>query len=223
MPARTDILTAVMGDLVGSERQADRARLHRIFNEVVDAENQREAGSLASPLTITLGDEFQGLVSTLAEATALVRRLRLTLLAADVECRFAIGRVMLSSPVNPERAWNMMGEGLAETRDRLNEKSRSTAYRFHLGFGADPVLERLMDAVGSALTQAERRWTMRQRTVMLPLLAQGQSVEGLSEDLGVTPRAVYKIRDAADYDAYRSWWEDLEAAAIALDQRGRTP
>lgn len=221
MRAGSDILVAVMGDLVGSERQIDRARLHRVFNEIVDAENQRAAGILASPLTITLGDEFQGLVSTLAEAIALVRRLRLTLLAADVECRFAIGRVILSSPVNPERAWNMMGEGLAETRDRLNEKSRSTAYRFHLGFDADPLLERLMDAVGSALTRTERGCTMRQRTVMLPLLALGRSVEGLSKDLKVTPRAIYKVRDAADYDAYRSWWEDLEAAANALDQRGR--
>lgn len=221
MPAEPDILVAVMGDLVGSERQVDRARLHRVFNQVVDAENQRAAGSLESPLTITLGDEFQGLVRTFAEATALVRRLRLTLLAADAECRFAIGRVMLSSPVNPERAWNMMGEGLAETRDRLNEKSRSSAYRFHLGFDADPLLERLMDAVGSALTRTERGWTMRQRTVMLPLLVQGRSVEGLSEDLKVTSRAIYKIREAADYDVYRSWWDDLDAAAITLDQRGR--
>jgi hypothetical protein len=208
-----------MGDLIASERSPDRARLHADFNAAVQAANRGADAALVSPLTITLGDEFQGLAVTLVDALVLVRRLRLTLLAADVECRFAIGRVRLSSPVNRERAWNMMGEGLAETRDRLNEKSVGNAYRFHLGPDADPVIERLMDAVGSALTRAERGWTDRQRTVMLALLAEGRSVEQLSTTLKVTPRAVYKIRDAAGWDACSGWWDDLTTAAAALDAR----
>jgi hypothetical protein len=210
---------AVMGDLIGSEAQPDRQRLHRLFNAAVEAENRRQRAQLTSPLTITLGDEFQGLTSSLASALELTRHLRLSLLAQGVECRFAIGRVRLSSPVNRERAWNMMGQGLAETRERLNDKAAGAAYRFYLGEEADPLLERLMEGVGRGLTHLERGWTARQRTVMLALMGENHTIEAVSVDLKVTARTIYKVRDAAGFEAYRAWWTDLNAAALALDKK----
>lgn len=213
----------VMGDLVGSEGQPDKRRLHRLFNDAVGAENRRQGSLMASPLTITLGDEFQGLTATLATALDLTRHLRLVLLAEGVECRFAIGRVLLSSPVNREKAWNMMGTGLAETRERLNHKAPEAAYRFYLGGGSDPLLERLMEGVGRGLTLLERGWTVRQRAVMLALMGENQTIEAVSDAFRVTPRAIYKIREAAGFHAYRAWWADLERAASTLDEELAQP
>lgn len=80
-------------------------------------------------------------------------RLRLRLLVADVSCRFVIGTTQLETPVNPKEAWNMMGSGLAEARDKLNDKRATNAYRFSLP--GEPLVESLLDAVGDSHTHVE--------------------------------------------------------------------
>ena len=92
MPAKqARPLAILMGDLVASERARSLRAIHRAFNEAVDFANKHYAASIESPLTITLGDEFQGFTGTLSHAWAIASALRLRLLAADVSCRFVIG------------------------------------------------------------------------------------------------------------------------------------
>ncbi|TMV59141.1 hypothetical protein FGG78_35990, partial [Thioclava sp. BHET1] len=59
-------VAVLMGDIVRSETSLAPDLLYARFNAAIDALNQDHAGSLASPLTITLGDEFQGLVCSMA-------------------------------------------------------------------------------------------------------------------------------------------------------------
>ena len=112
----------LMGDLVGSERHADPRDLHARFNAAIDRQNKALAADMASPLTITLGDEFQGLFTSLVAAAQAAREIRFELLGKDIDCRFVIGSIDLRTPVNSRRAWNMMGPGFADARERLGEK-----------------------------------------------------------------------------------------------------
>lgn len=207
---------ALMGDLVDSEGARSRTALHAAFNDAVKRENDVSA-AIASPLTITLGDEFQGLVCSFTAAIEIAQRMRLRLLAEDVECRFAMGLVTLSSPLNTTVAWNMLGSGLAGTRDRLNEKTLTTAYRFYLPSPTDGILARLMESVGRALTLTEQDWSARQREVAWGSLIEGQTVKALHLQTKTTERNIYKILSAAHLDPYREWWGDLQIAAKHLD------
>lgn len=195
----SDCYIAIMGDIVGSERFADVEQLHSTFNRAINESNGENAAHLASPLTITLGDEFQGLVHSYATAFTMARKLRFRLLDEAIECRFAIGLVSLNSPVNPDRAWNMMGEGLASTRGKLNDKRGPSFYRFALG--NQPLLERSLEAHGAALTTIERRWTDRQRRDIAAFLA-GASAADLARQRNVTVHSIYKVRSSGDFDTY---------------------
>lgn len=214
LPSSTFV--ALMGDLVDSEGARSRTALHAAFNDAVKRENDMPA-AIASPLTITLGDEFQGLVCSFSAAIEIARRMRLRLLAQDVECRFAIGLVTLSSPLNTAAAWNMLGSGLAETRDHLNDKALTTAYRFYLPSPTDGIVARLMESVGRALTMTEQAWTARQREVAWGFLIEGHTVKTLHLQTKTTERNIYKILNAAHLDPYREWWDDLQIAAKHLD------
>lgn len=206
-----------MGDLVDSEGAPSRARLHSLFNAAINRENERSVG-IVSPLTITLGDEFQGLAASFTDALQIAQRIRVRLLTDNVECRFAIGLVSLASPLNTSNAWNMLGPGFANTRDRLNEKSDDSAYRFFLPSRRDQLVARLMDGVARALTATERGWTDRQRAIVWGLAVEEESVKALSEAFGSTSRNIYKLRDAARIEPYQQWWADLNAAALHLDR-----
>ncbi|MGR3364940.1 MAG: SatD family protein [Maritimibacter harenae] len=207
----------LMGDLVRSERAPEPEALHDAFNRAVAEENRRHADVIVSPLTITLGDEFQGLVATLEDTARLARRLRLGLLAEGIDCRFVIGQAALNTPVNAERAWNMMGPGLARARETLEEKAHGLTYRFTL-FEA-PMTERLLNAIGAGLSVIERGWTDRQRADIADLI-EGQGVDEIAARRGVTRHSVYKVRSAGDYDAYAMQWAAVEAALAGIDAEG---
>lgn len=204
----------VMGDLVSSEDTASVEGLHASFNAAIQGANDAHRREIVSPLTITLGDEFQGLCATLEGGLRIVRDLRARLLSGGVGCRFVLGAVRLETPVNAARAWNMMGPGLAGSRQRLADKRDANAYRFELR--GEPELQALMEAVGAGLTQIEDSWTDRQREVVLAL--RGEAAAPLADRLRMSPQTLYKIRRAGRFDLYERQWAALEAMAARLDR-----
>ena len=204
---------AVMGDLIASEAAASVSRLHQTFNGAIARANAAPENGVLSPLTVTLGDEFQGICANLSQGARLVRRLRADLLAEGVECRFVLGLVRIETPLNRERAWNMMGPGLAAAREKLSDKRDPNAYRFHLP-GALAV-EQLLEAVGAGLSAIEAGWTDRQREIALA--AATGDVATNAERFGVSPKTIYKIRQAAQYDLYTRQWAAVDAAVRSLD------
>jgi hypothetical protein len=206
-----------MGDIIHSERASSVAQLHLKFNAAVEYVNNQMPADIVSPLTITLGDEFQGLTYTVSGSLHAARTMRLSLLEQDIACRLVVGLVRLESPVNPKTAWNMMGAGLARARERLSEKRNPNAYRFSLP--EDAHLELLLDAIGYSLTDIEDGWTDRQRAVAIEALSSELSSADLAAEFDVVPRTLYKIRSAAKFEIYRNQWNVLELAASEIDRR----
>ncbi|HEX7081639.1 MAG TPA: SatD family protein [Gammaproteobacteria bacterium] len=208
----------LMGDLVGSSKAASKTDLHELFNRVVEDANQRCAPEIASPLTITLGDEFQGLAYTLGGAFDVVRGLRLRLLLERVEARFVVGAITLETELNRERAWNMMGEGLAEARAKLGDKDDTNRYRF--SFPADPMLELLLDGIGRSLTRVEAGWTDTQRRYVARVLLDPETPKGeIASALGVSENSLYKVLRSAELRFYSRQIETIEEALSREDRR----
>jgi hypothetical protein len=210
---RPDVV--LMGDLVNSEHNGATTLLHERFNAVIRHQNARHRDAIASPLTITLGDEFQGLITSFAAAIEIARDIRFDLLEDAIDCRFAIGAIRLETPLNTERAWNMMGPGLAETRERLNEKRPSTYYGFTLP--DHPILEVMLEASGASLTAIERGWTETQRGDIRALLS-GRSPAEIARSRNVSVHTVYKVRNSGDFDLYRIHWDAIRQALAFMDE-----
>ena len=207
------LYATLMGDLIASEAAASVSRLHQSFNAAIARANAAPETGILSPLTVTLGDEFQGICANLSQGARLMRRLRADLLEQGVECRFVLGLVRLETPLNRERAWNMMGPGLAAAREKLSDKRDPNAYRFHLPGGA--AIEQLLEAVGAGLSAVEAGWTERQREIVLA--AATGDVAANAKRFGVSPKTVYKIRQAAQYDLYTRQWAAVDVAVRSLD------
>lgn len=207
----------VMGDLVRSESSLPIELLHEHFNQAVENQNVAHAATLISPLTITLGDEFQGLTHTANQAIKIARDLRLELLVEGIDCRFVVGDVDIMTPLNPTNAWNMMGPGLARARKKLNQKKADQFYRFSIVQA--PVTEALLDAIGAGLSTIERSWTDQQREDISALIG-GMSPAELSKRRNVSVHSIYKVRSSGDFESYTIQWNAIHDALIAFDQQG---
>lgn len=204
----------IMGDLVASERADSRRDVHRRFNAVIDRLNDERRTALASPLTITLGDEFQGLALELGAAMRIARAVRFALMADDLDCRVLVGRVTIETPVNPDRAWNMMGEGLARARERIDRKRDTSLYLFSVPGAVTHEVN--LTAMGAGLTAIERRWTRQQREDVLASLA-GETAEETARRRGVGLHSVYKVRAAGQHDAYLMLWAAIDNTLATID------
>lgn len=209
-----------MGDLVSSEQHVNPVNLHAQFNAAIDRENNTLRADIISPLTITLGDEFQGLLSSLVAAAQAARKIRFELMSKNIDCRFVIGCVDLKTQINHQRAWNMMGNGFASARERLGEKRSLSRYRFSIEM--DPILETMLEASGASLTKVERSWSEAQRADIVKLLG-GASVAEVARARNVSVHNVYKVRSAGDFDLYVIQWDAIHKALTELDHRYKLP
>jgi hypothetical protein len=214
---QSNVYAILMGDIVGSESAPSIKTVHRTFNTAVDSANETHAANIASPLTITLGDEFQGLLTGLVHAWDVAAEMRIRLLVANVSCRFVIGAATLETPLNTKQAWNMMGAGLSAARAKLNDKQTVNAYRFSLP--GEPIIEPLMDAVGDALTQLELEWTPTQLAYFAKVRETQRTNAEVAKSLGVTARSLYKVLHAAHAEFHNRRSEIIGAALRGLDER----
>ena len=182
----------VIGDLVGSRRSADRVAVHTRFEQAIEAINAEFAPVV--PLRIGLGDEFQGIFTTLGAAISATLRLRMALLP-DVDVRQGIGWgrvvVLAAEPrVEDGPGW-WAARAAIETVEAHERKAAlravRTAYVVADGeTGPDPALVNasLMsrDVVVSGLSERSMS--------VLDGLMRGRRQQDIADDLGISPSAV---------------------------------
>lgn len=119
-----------MGDIVGSEDYVQND-LQQEFSKLCKSINQHNKTLLVSPLTITLGDEFQGIASNLSSGINLIlqtERLRITS-GLNFKIRYVLHFGEISTDINKKIAYGMLGTGLSRARQLLDD-SKSQHIRF---------------------------------------------------------------------------------------------
>src|ERR1700759_4336017 len=98
----------LMADIIGS-RKADQAALMNDFKDLVAEVNK--TSNMLSPLTITLGDEFQGLLEGAEDALKVIWKLEETIVEKELnfKLRYVVVEGFIETPFNKEIAYGVMG------------------------------------------------------------------------------------------------------------------
>jgi hypothetical protein len=124
----------LMADIVDS-RKSDQNALMGIFKKLTDQVNLKYKKQLLSPITITLGDEFQCIVKDVSKAVALILELeeKIVLNQAGFKLRYVLYEGRIDTPINHDIAYGMLGEGLTKAREALEDTKLTTnRYGFYL-------------------------------------------------------------------------------------------
>lgn len=123
-----------MGDVVNSS-DYDGEVLSKGLKELVENTNTKFSEAILSPLTITLGDEFQGVLHSVSSGIDLLFHLEEQLLKTepDFKLHYVLLLGEIETEINPDIAYEMMGQGLTEARKLLSTKKRNRKrFRFKL-------------------------------------------------------------------------------------------
>ncbi len=175
---------ALIGDLVGSRRLADRSATHRRLVEVLAQVDAAEPGLQA--LEVTVGDEFQGMYGDPHSAARVALLVRLAVLP-DADVRVGIGEgeaTVLDEarhpPVQDGPAWWAAREAL----EIMGSPRRGALRTWFVGAGSETVNARLVcrDALVDRLNDRSRR--------MLALALSGHSQRDIAAVESVSKSAV---------------------------------
>ncbi|MBY0433322.1 MAG: SatD family protein [Cyclobacteriaceae bacterium] len=182
----------MMADIVGSSKKRGKALMHD-FKEAVDSINKEHKRNILSPLTITLGDEFQGVVKNMYEALKIMFALEHHLMSikSPFQLRYVLHEGEIDTVVNRVNSYAMLGPGLTQARKQLTELKGSKK-RFFISTTNKAISEKL--TYGALVYQGiVDRWTPAQRKVAVHLLSEADYRE-VAKTLKKDPTAIWRRR-----------------------------
>ncbi|MEO6003144.1 MAG: SatD family protein [Opitutus sp.] len=197
---------ALIADIVASRNLGQRAAFQRRLEKALQ-KITAGARDLASPYTITLGDEFQAVYRKSDFLFADV----FTIMADihPVRARFAIGVGELTTKINPEQALGMDGPAFHDARAALTAlKADKRLLRIA---GASMPDWGMADHVLNLLSHQVAGWS-RNRLLIVSGLLRGRSVKEIEAGLQISRVAVYKNIRAAALDDVVGICQELERA-----------
>ncbi|WP_423189304.1 SatD family protein [Alkalibacterium sp. f15] len=106
----TESKVALIADIIASKKMKERAQTQQILSDILEVMNERFSEQLESHLTITLGDEFQGIVKDMKTAFLLIDLITLELqlkthqqLGEEISLRWGIGVGELTTPIKNKK------------------------------------------------------------------------------------------------------------------------
>ncbi len=189
-PAGT--FSCVTCDLVASTSVPDRAQLQLRIEQVLQRANAEEAAGLVVPLSVTLGDEWQGLLRSAEAAFRLEFQLRRWL--HPLRMRSGIGLGAVATAIR-ERTAQMDGPCFHRSRAALLAAKKRHGPATVLDSGR-PELDAWVNAGERLLLGVMDRWTGRQFECVMAWLDHG-SEPAAARALGIAQPTLHKSVAAA--------------------------
>jgi hypothetical protein len=116
----------LMADLIDSRKKESNETINNL-KDIVNYVNKEWSTQILSPLTITLGDEFQGVIKSLKDAYKIIFALEEQIIKRNLhfKLRYVIHWGEIETPINDKVAHEMLGSGLTTAREKLNELKTS--------------------------------------------------------------------------------------------------
>lgn len=182
---------AVIGDIIGSRRLTDRRIVQERFLAVAEKANSLYKADIASPFTVTIGDEFQVLLKTAHCAPAIIEYVAREM--TPVGLVFGIGIGTIVTAVNPSLAIGMDGPAFHFARgavEQAKKKKPRVIYQSDL-----PGME-MINSLNYFIESCTKRRTKRQQQV-LTYLSENYTQEEIASRLGIRQQSVFDIINAA--------------------------
>lgn len=191
----------IMADIIRSSGQ-DAKALQSAFTYDVNEINATFEKKIRSPLTITLGDEFQGVVKDLSTCIDIIFTFEeeKRLIEPSYELRFVIQRGAIDTEINPKIAHGMLGEGLSKARKNLESlKKLDNKYFFDTGIKAK---SQALNAAFLIYQDIYQNWEKPEERQLAYLFMESNDYKYVAEKTGKTRSQMWKREKSLNISSY---------------------
>ncbi len=184
---------AIIGDIVRSRDIPDRKAFQQQFHRVMDQVNRRFQSDILSPFTVTLGDEFQALLTRADSLFTIQQFLRKHL--APQQLVFGVGIGEIETDINRETSIGMDGPCFRLAREQVEAaKTKPPRMRFAVQGVDSEVCNTLMRHI----ERLEDRRTPRQREI-IQVYQEVRHQQKAAARMGISQAAVSQALESAGY------------------------
>lgn len=176
----------LIADIEGSRKSTDRGTLQETLKTILHRLNQ-DRGSLISPYTLTLGDEFQAVFDSAGRV--FIDAVEILAAIHPQMARFSLGIGAITTTINPVAALEMDGPAFYAARDGMVTLKKNRGL-FRVNGIDSPELD-LLNSSLLLLASEIRKWKpIRLQTMVL--LNRGLNVREIARELGLSNKGIYK-------------------------------
>jgi hypothetical protein len=186
-----DAMIVLMADIIGSTKKKSKP-LMADFKNLVARINASDKKHILSPLTITLGDEFQGVVKDVHGAFRVMFDLELSLmrLKRSFKLRYVIQEGRIDTKLNRTQAYEMLGPGLSAARKQLNTMKTSKS-RFRIALYNQALSTQLALAMNTYQGITDQ-WTPAQQKVVVAFVDEQLDYRKVATKLKKDPTTMWR-------------------------------
>lgn len=177
---------AIIGDINKSRGLQHRDKIQKKFHKAMIVINKEFKDDIAAKFLITLGDEFQGLLTSAEKSYQCVRRIQELMDPVQFTFGVGVGTISTSFTVN---TFTMDGEVFHRARKALDDsKKRKCLMRFEFEHPALSMTNAVADLI-------DKHWcglTVRQKAVAV-LMKKHQSQSSVAKILRVAQPTIWKV------------------------------
>ncbi len=174
----------LIGDIVESKKIQKREKFQTEFQELINSLNIEHKDKIVSPLTITLGDEFQGLMNDSKNIFLIIHKIQAAF--QNVTFRFALSVGDISTKINHDNAIGMDGAGFHFAREAM-EKNKVEKRNFSYE-GSQPETI-IIDNMLKWIDQSTAKWKKEKWKTLL-LKQQGKSQKQIEQQISISQSAI---------------------------------
>lgn len=208
---------AIIGDMKRSKSLTDRSKVQEKLKITLDRINEVYKLDISSKFMITLGDEFQGLLSSGANIMHIVSEIEQGMY--PVRLRFGVGIGSITTKINHDMAIGADGPGYYKARAAVeylkdSERRKQTSIsdiRIEID-GENHEIEKMMNTILSLLTVIKASWSDRQREVIWDMLQSKDSQANVAKRLKIQQPTVQKILANGNYYSVKEAFDTIEKA-----------
>ncbi|WP_160688197.1 SatD family protein [Clostridium sp. C2-6-12] len=203
-----DSYIAIIGDIKNSKKLSDRNIVQNDLKNLLNNINEKYSKDISSKFTITLGDEFQGLLHDGSNVMNIIEEIQRDIY--PVEIRFGIGVGQISTEINLDMAIGADGPGYYKAREGIeylkkNErknKTHSSDIRIEID-GDNGEASMMINTILSLLAVIKCSWTDRQREIIWDIMKHNDSQAKCAERLKVAQSTIQRSLINGNYYAYK--------------------
>ena len=203
-----DSYIAIIGDIKKSKKLKDRYIVQNQLKNLLNNINVKYRKDISSKFTITLGDEFQGLLHDGSNVMNIIEEIQRDIY--PVEIRFGIGVGQITTEINFDMAIGADGPGYYKAREAIeylkeNErknKTHSSDIRIEID-GDNGKASIMINTILSLLAVVKYNWTDRQREIIWDIVKHQDSQAKCAARLKVAQSTIQRSLVNGNYYAYK--------------------
>lgn len=215
---------AIIGDIKHSKNISNRYEIQEKLKKTLDYINKQFKKDIAAKFLITLGDEFQGLLSAAEPLVDIIGYIQNEMF--PVRIRIGVGIGEITTEINRNAAIGADGPafyaarraitGIHDTEKKLKKQAPDVQVEFEDSSDLD--LEQI-NTILSLLKVVENGWSESQRKTIWDMIENGGSQEDCAKRMKTTQSTVARRLSSGNYIVYNNSRKLLREVTKRFDNR----